>query len=199
MDTIIRKLTDGDDLNAVSDLIYETDNCVFPHFFKDSKTSAKEILPHMIQLDTIYNKSNIYVATVEDKIIAIMVLVKSPVQINISAYIEAFDRAGALVDSTFETVMKEYYLPMECQPDGYSIACLCVDAQYRGNGIGGALLDTAMSALDPTLDVYLECPTDNESALAVYKAHGFEPLVKYAGFTGLPYYKMIRRAGRDLD
>ena len=106
---------------------------------------------------------------------------------------------GANIVDISQTVMKEYYLPMECQPDGYSIACLCVDAQYRGNGIGGALLDTAMSALDPTLDVYLECPTDNESALAVYKAHGFEPLVKYAGFTGLPYYKMIRRAGRGLD
>jgi hypothetical protein len=47
-------------------------------------------------------------------------------------------------------------------------------------------------------DVYLDCLSDNEVALNVYESHGFEKLVEYSGWTGLKYFKMIRRANRDI-
>ncbi|MBQ2810066.1 MAG: GNAT family N-acetyltransferase [Clostridia bacterium] len=199
MDTIIRKLADGDNLNTVAQLIYETDNCVFPRFFKESKASAKEILPQMMELDTIFNKNNIYVALLDERIIGVMVILESPIKINISAYFEAFEKADSLIGTDFETVLKEYFLPLEYEPDGYFIACLCVDEDYRGRGVGGALIDGVLSELDPCRDVYLECSQDNTTARSVYEAHGFEELVKFTGFNGLPYCKMIKRVGCSLE
>lgn len=198
MITTVRKLEQDDDLSVVSNLIYETDNYIFPHFFNDSKTSAKGILPYMIDSDTIYNRNNIYVALSEEKIIGIMVINKSPIQINISAFIDSFEKAGEMIDDSFERVLKEYYLPLENEPEGYFIANICIDSAYRGQGIGGALLEMVLSDVEPDKDVYLDCLVDNKVALTVYESHGFEILFEYSGFTGLPYYKMIRRANREL-
>lgn len=196
MEVIIRKLTDGDNLGTVAQLIYETDNFVFPHFFKDSMTNAKAILSNMIELDTIYNKNNIYVAICDEKIVGIAIIVSSPIQINISAYIEAFERADALIDATFEKVMKEYYFPFEYEPFGYIITNTCVDKAYRGRGICSQLIDHITGGITDQ-DVYLECLADNEVAITAYKANGFEPLVRFTNFTGLDYYKMVKRFDRE--
>lgn len=103
-----------------------------------------------------------------------------------------------MIDDSFERVLKEYYLPLENEPEGYFIANICIDSAYRGQGIGGALLEMVLSDVEPDKDVYLDCLVDNKVALTVYESHGFEILFEYSGFTGLPYYKMIRRANREL-
>ncbi len=197
MITTVRKLVQGDDLGTVSRLIYETDNYIFPHFFGDSKTSAKEILPYMIQSNTLYNMDNIYVALVDDKIIGIMVIARSPIKIDVGAFFEAFENAGATIDDNFERVLKEYFFPLENESEGYYISNICIDEAYRGQGIGGEMLDSILPTLDSSLDVYLDCLEDNQIALSMYQNRGFEELFKFSGFTGLPYYKLIRRANRE--
>ena len=198
MITTVRKLSASDDLSTAANLIYETDNYVFPYFFNESKALAKAILPKMMQGDTIYNLNNIYVALYEGQIIGIMVVNEAPISISLSAYIEAYEEAGAMIDEGFERVYKEYFLPMEQEPEGYYIPNICIDPSFRGQGIGGALLEAVLSEIDTSKDVYLNCLSDNEVALAVYEAHGFERLVEYSGFTGLKYFKMIRRANREM-
>lgn len=197
MITTVRKLVQGDDLGTVSRLIYETDNYIFPHFFGDSKTSAKEILPYMIESNTLYNMDNIYVALIDDKIVGITVVAKSPVKIDVGAFFEAFENAGAMIDDNFERVLKEYFFPLENESEGYYISNICIDEAYRGQGIGGEMLDSILPMLDYSQDVYLDCLSDNQVALAMYKSHGFEELFGFSGFTGLPYYKLIRRANRE--
>jgi ribosomal protein S18 acetylase RimI-like enzyme len=198
MITTVRKLTASDDLSAVSNLIYETDNYVFPYFFNESKALAKAILPKMMENDTIYNINNIYVALYDEQIIGVMVLNEAPMTINLGAYLDAYEQAGVMIDEGFEKVYKEYFLPMEEAPSGYYIPNICIDPMFRGQGIGGALLETALGEVDTSKDVYLDCLSDNEVALNVYESHGFEKLVEYSGWTGLKYFKMIRRANRDI-
>ena len=196
MDIQVRKLAEGDDLTQVARLIYETDNYIFPHFFGQSTTSAQEILPFMIEADTIYNKNNIYVALLDNQIIAVIVIAPSPIFINLNAFIDSFEKAGAMIDESFRRVMMEYFIPMETLPEGYYIANLCVEELYRGKGVGSAMLDLILDEIDKDKDIYLDCLTDNVRAVSVYESHGFEKLFEFSGFTGLPYYKMIRRAFR---
>lgn len=198
MITTVRRLSQSDDFSQVARLIYETDNYVFPHFFKDSKSTAMAILPYMIETDTIYNMNNIYVAELEGQIIGIMVINESPLKINIGAYVDAFERAGAMIDADFERVLKEYFLPLENESEGYFIPSFCIDKLFRGHGVGGTLLECVLEGLDPSKDIYLDCLSENRGALAIYTAHGFEKLLEYSGFTGLPYYKMIRRANHII-
>ena len=194
MITTVRKLTADDNVATVARLIYETNNCLFPVFFNDNKPLAKEVLSRMIEGDTIYNKNNIIVACIDSEIIGIIVINKTPIKIDISAYTDAFEMSGALIDDTFERVLKEYYLPLESSPDGYFISCLCVDERFRSQGVGSAMLDVLTSHLDPSLDVYIDCAASNARAISVYEAHGFEKLFDFDGFDSTPYCKMIKRA-----
>lgn len=193
MITTVRRLAPDDDIVTVARLIYETNNCLFPVFFNDNKPLAKEILSHMIEGDTIYNRSNIIVACVDSEIIGIIVVNKIPVNIDICAYSDAFEKSGALIDETFERVLKEYYLPLESALDGYFISCLCVDERFRSQGVGSAMLDVLLAHLDPSLDAYIDCASSNARAISVYEAHGFERLFEFDGFDSTPYVKMIKR------
>lgn len=196
MDIEVRKLASEDTLSQVTKLIYETDNYIFPHFFGESTSIAKQILVNMINADTIYNRDNICVAVLNGEVIGISVIAPSPISINVGAFFDAFQEAGAdaEIDEAFESVMKEYFIPMETHPDGYYIACLCVDERYRGQGIAGAMLDFILKGEYSSKDVYLDCLADNSVAIAVYEAHGFRKLFEFSGFTGLKYYKMIKRS-----
>lgn len=196
MDIQVRKLTLDDNFSQVSKLIYETDNYIFPHFFGENKAIAKQILVNMIKADTLYNINNICVALVDDEIIGVSVLAPSPVTINVAAFFEAFEQAGAdaEIDEMFQTVMKEYFIPLEAHPDGYYIASLCVDEQYRGKGIAGAMVNHVLSSEYAEKDIYLDCLSDNERAISVYESHGFCKLFEFEGYTGLGYYKMIKKA-----
>ena len=201
MDIQVRKLTPDDDLSRVSKLIYETDNFIFPHFFGENKNVAKQIIINMMNADTLYNKDNICVACLGDEIVGVTVIAPSPVSINVGAFFESFEQAGAdaEIDDAFQTIMKEYFIPMEAHPDGYYIACLCVDTPYRGKGIGSAMLDYVFSGELVGKDVYLDCLADNEIAISVYESRGFEKLFKFEGFTGLDYYKMIKRVQGQVE
>ena len=60
-DITIRKLLPGDDRLRVAELIYLTDEYIYPSWF-DSEEEAFRVLSEMISLDTIYNDKNITVA-----------------------------------------------------------------------------------------------------------------------------------------
>lgn len=202
MDIQVRKLAIDDSLSRVSKLIYETDNYIFPHFFGESTVQAKQILSCMIEKDTIYNRDNIFVAIVDGQIVGVTVIAPSPVTINVGAFFESFECAGATseIDEAFQEIMKEYFIPMESHPDGYYIASLCVDEQYRGQGIASAMTEQIINEYYNQKDIYLDCLSDNERAITVYESHGFEKLFEFSGFTGLTFYKMIRRANvKDLS
>ena len=193
MITDIRRLSDGDDLGTVAELIYEADNFVFPYLFNGNKALAQQVLMSMMHLDTVYKKENIYVALMGEQIVGVMVVPETPIKIDVATYALAFESAGAMLDESFERVMREYYFPLENEGKGYFIANLCVGEMWRGQGIAGMLLTHVMSMLDSKKDIYLECISTNSSAISIYHTYGFETLFEYAGFTTKTYTKLIKR------
>ena len=197
MSTTIRKLAQGDDLNIVSSLIYETDKYILPSLFEDDKARAMRVLPYMIKSNTPYNENNIYVGLVDDRIVGIVIACRSPITVDVGAFFNAFESAGEMVDETLERALKEYFFPLESEGNGYYVSSICIDEACRGQGIGRELLDGVLPYLDKDLDVYLDCAEDNEIALSMYSARGFERLFAFKSFTGVPYCKLIRRANRE--
>lgn len=194
MITDIRRLADGDNLNIIADLIYEADNYVFPYLFNGNKVLAQQVLTGMIQLDTIYKRENIYVALSGEQIVGMMIVNEAPIKIDVATYAFAFESAGAMLDESFERVMREYYFPMENENEGYFIANICVGEAWRGHGFGGMLLTHVLSMLNPEKDVYIECLANNSSAISMYQSQGFETLFEYSGFTTKTYRKLVKRA-----
>ncbi len=79
-----------------------------------------------------------------------------------------------------------------------SVHTIGVDPRWQGQGIGRLLLGALLAVADEfAAPVYLEVRTDNEAALALYRAHGFVRIGlrrKYYQPSGADAYTMARPA-----
>lgn len=80
----------------------------------------------------------------------------------------------------------------------YEIHTIGVDPDYQRRGIGRQLLDELLASADADPGpVFLEVRTDNEAALALYRATGFETIgvrKRYYQASGADAYTMQRAA-----
>ncbi len=83
-----------------------------------------------------------------------------------------------------------------------SLEGMYVDPAYHGRGIGRALMETTLSSLDKSRDMFLNAAAYNESAQAFYGKFGFvydrpsQPVVLKGG-KPMPTVNLVRRANPD--
>jgi len=183
-----RKLTLHDDLKQVGRLIYYTDDYVFPYMYDNPEAGAR-VHAEMIRRETIYNYSNITVALAGDTIVGMVVMKESPIKINRDEMILAFEAADVAHDERFERVFNEYWSLLEKEPEGFYIANVCVDPEFRHRGIARGLLNFL---LEDNKTYNLETVVANVDAFKLYQSLGFVVDCQYPGFTGIPCYRMHR-------
>ncbi len=187
-DVVIEPLTKSEDIATSAELIYYSDNYIYPYFCFGVERGRK-IISEMILTDTIYNKKNITLAKHNGIVVGAMVSLKTPFSYEKSEYIKAIQNAGAEYNDRCERVWNEYYALLGKQKDGTYIANICVSSRYRGNGIAKILMS---SIFENDRKFFLECVQKNCSAIKCYQKLGFEIVEGYPGFTGIPCYKMIK-------
>ena len=186
-DVFIRKLKDGDDLNQVAKLIYLTDPYVYPNWF-DNIDEGIRVIRQMIDLHTLYNKENITVAATPDGFIAgIIVSKQSPFIEDITHIKKAFELANVTLDNRTDFVFDAYYSKMGAKEDGYYIANVAVDDNYRKRGIAVSMMNYILKNRD---DCTLECVIANSGSWRLYQRLGFKIAYEYPGVHGIPCYKM---------
>lgn len=186
-DVFIRKLKDGDDLNQVAKLIYLTDPYVYPNWF-DNIDEGIRVIRQMIDLPTLYNKENITVAATPDGFIAgIIVSKQSPFIEDITHIKKAFELANVTLDNRTDFVFDAYYSKMGAKEDGYYIANVAVDDNYRKRGIAVSMMNYILKNRD---DCTLECVIANSGSWRLYQRLGFKIAYEYPGVHGIPCYKM---------
>ncbi|MCH5158465.1 MAG: GNAT family N-acetyltransferase [Clostridiales bacterium] len=188
----IRRLGLSDDLSRVALLVYKTDEFIFPYMFNGDIAVAQTIISNMITRDTIYNAKNILVAALDDKVVGIVVAQKTPIKTNRKALVDSYTAAGIKPDERFETVYAEYYTPLGEEPEGVYIANVCVDENYRRQGIARKMLE---SMLSPEETYYLESVKDNLGAVKLYQSLGFAIEKEIPGFM-TTCYSMKKSARR---
>ncbi|MBO4982583.1 MAG: GNAT family N-acetyltransferase [Clostridia bacterium] len=189
-DITIRKLEDGDDLNQVAKLIYLTDPYVYPRWF-DSIEDGISVIKEMISLPTLYNKENIAVAVMPNGVVAgIVVSKQAPFVENYEDVCKAFELSKIPMDSRTKDVFNAYYAKMGQEEDGYYIANISVDPDYRNRGIAASLLSYAIKDKS---HCSLECVIANQGAWRLYQRMGFKIAFEYPGVHGIPCYKMNYR------
>lgn len=80
-------------------------------------------------------------------------------------------------------------------PFEYEIHTIGVDPAYQGHGIGRAMMDRLLSAVEPGGVVFLEVRTDNEPAIGLYQSLGFGTVglrKRYYRASGADAYTMRR-------
>ena len=183
----IRKLRSNDDLTQVAKLIYLTDPYVYPNWFNCIEDGIK-VIREMIDLPTLYNRENITVAVMPNGDISGLVVAKQAPFTEARKYLsQAFSLAGIVEDKKTEEVFDAYYSKMGEETDGYYIANVAVDPNYRNRGIGATLVSAVMA--DKSL-CSLECVVANAVSWRLYQRLGFKIAYEYPGVHEVPCYKM---------
>ena len=188
MEPIVRPLELKDDLKQVARLVYETDDYIFPYLFDRDIAAAEKVISAMIGRDTIYHYKNIVIALLEDKIAGIVVLQKTPIRINSDEMRACFLDTGLNLGAHFERVLREYYEPLQDEPEGVYIANVCVDKAFRRMGVARKMLKAVLNDRE---SYHLETVKGNAAALRLYQSLGFETVDEYMGFD-TPCYRMKR-------
>lgn len=187
----IRSLRKDDDLKKVADLIYSSDNYIYPYLFDNDISVAERVLVNMMLDDTIYNYKNIRIALSSGQIIAMIITKKTPFKVSHETMINCFIKAHVPVGERFAKVFNDYFkLLADELPDVY-IANLAVDKIYRGIGVGRKLMQ---SIFEDHFTYHLEVVKANVSAVTLYQKLGFDIDCEYPGFTDIPCYRMTRHA-----
>ncbi|MBQ8688804.1 MAG: GNAT family N-acetyltransferase [Clostridia bacterium] len=186
----VRKMNGDDDKLQVAKLIYMSDKYIYPNWF-DSIEDGQRVLAEMMSLPTVYNQSNITVAVTEDGFVAgAIVSCDSPAVTEEKYLYEAFARAGVECDEKrTHGIYLDYYAKMN-DPEGYYLANVAVDPDYRKRGIAATML---LHVINGKEMCHLECVKDNIGAWRVYQRVGFTIVEEYPGVFDIPCYKMIRR------
>lgn len=186
-DITVRNIEEGDDLHQIAKLIYLTDPYVYPNWF-DSIDDGIKVIREMINLPTLYNRANITVAAMPDGFIAgIIVSKQSPFTEDIEYIKKAFELSGVKMDERTDFVFDAYYSKMGNSEDGYYIANVAVDDNYRRRGIAAAMLNYVMAGKTYCT---LECVIANAGSWRLYQRLGYKIAYEYPGVHGIPCYKM---------
>ena len=186
----VRPMADGDSIEQVARLIYKSDAYIYPNWFKSIDDGVR-VISKMIDLPTLYNRTNITVAVTQSgRVAGALVSCCSPVLEDKAHIYEAFRCAGVEVPENTEEIFESYYEKMALDTDGYYLANLAVDEDFRGKGIGATLLAKVIEEKDYC---HLECVKENISAWRIYQRLGFSIVEEYPGVFDVPCYKMVRR------
>lgn len=168
-----RALTEQDNLEEVSEILYHTDPYIYPAAF-GSAENMRKILPElMVEKGNIFSRENILITEKDGQILgALVYLTEKPIKKIDSVQLK--NKHPELPDSITD-VCDKYFAKlgdMVSENQAY-IACVCVSQNYRRNKIGEMLIKNALYICGKK-EVLLDVIADNEIAIDLYKKYGFQ-------------------------
>ena len=172
---IVRRVTLEDDFSAIAELIYKTDDYIYPYWFHNSIEECKRVLPSLMKEEGFfYNYKSMYVAVDKKtgKIVGLtcIVLPDTNLEYDYSKLRSVDDHYSFTIDNYVMELIKEVKelgLPY--------ISNVCVDEKYRGQHIGSIMLN---HVLKENLEIYkkilLDVLSNNPAAIRLYQNLGFK-------------------------
>lgn len=174
---IIRKATKNDDLERISELIYNVDPYIYPYWFENLE-NCKKVLPKLILEDNfIFNIETIYIAINSDnnEIVGLSSIVD---KYSILEY--DYEKLSTNNDNIKYTI-ENYIKPMIENIKTKNIATItnmCVKKEYRNMHIGYKLLKNVIDEYINNNDndveyIEFDVLAHNPSAIKLYRNLGF--------------------------
>lgn len=177
---MVRELTLKDDLYKAAELIYKTDDFIFPFIF-GKQNKAIPIIKKLIALENNdFSYQRIY--CMDDMGIQGILIGYDPVEIDSRKENRDFLKSFSL-GSMVRLIKKSYIIePVLDKKDikGLYIQNICVDERFRGKGIGSSLIDYFFQyAQSKNYNcVFLDVGIKNETAKRLYEKKGFHVISK---------------------
>lgn len=192
-----RKACASDDVTAIAKYVYMTDPFIYPNMCDDyADPFFIRLISHCIKEKTnLFYYDNIFVALHNEKIIGVLCGVCCGTKLTFIENLNLSDKEHRRLELT----NNGYFIPLineSLSLSGYNITNVCIDSDFRHQGIGENLVNFYLSQI-PKEIVHLDVIADNLSAIRLYKRCGFEIESKYYGFSGkeenLLCYHMVKK------
>ena len=173
-DVTIRPMNNDDDVENVAGLIY-IGNFYISRYMFGFFDDGVEVIKKLMDMPTIFNRENIWVAVSERGEISGILVGTSAAFAKGAAMSEemlkkAYELAGVPYGPNAHYVFENYYSKMQNNPGGYFIASLSVDPAFRNCGIGATLL---RETLKGKKNCHAECSCENVTAWRLLQRMGF--------------------------
>lgn len=184
--------------SALSRLIYNTDQYIYPAMFGDMK-NAELLIPLLFQRnDSMFRLSNCFVAFLKNEIIGLILWTRGSLCWSPQLLRELAQRNLLTISPFLEKVANEYIDIYEekDQEDHVSLINVSVLKHYSGLGVGTSMLKSFLHTVHAC--AYSLCVLqDNTIAVKLYQTLGFSVVEEYNGFSiddrPLPAFRMERR------
>ena len=173
-DIVVRKVRLDDNFEDIAELIYRTDEYIYPYWFHDDVEECKRELPKLMKEDGFfYNYKNMYVAIDKDtnKIVGLICIVTPETNFDYD-YTELRDRCFEYKWTIDQYVMdlinevEEFQLPY--------ISNVAVKEEYEGKKIGTVMMQYVIEDNKQAYKKFLlDVLSDNPGAIKMYERVGF--------------------------
>lgn len=181
------------DLDAVTDLIYETDKYLFPFLFGSREKAVPILRQLVIREGNSFSHRYIWCDVEGDRVRGILIGYD---HLTIDEKTENADFAAVLslwaqITLFFKFLILKPFID-KADVTGVYIQNVCVAAAFRGKGIGSGLIRHFCNL--HRRDTFLDVELGNKEALKLYDRLGFKIASEKTVFLpGLGSYRMVRR------
>ena len=174
MNLNFRRANPEDDLERLSELIYNTDPYIYPYWFGSVENCKKELAPLLLEDKFFFNINNIYVAeNDEGNILGLTVVLdkETDLDYDYTKLKEKNENYDFTIDNYISQLIKEVK-----EEDFAYISNVCVDPNYRDLHIGTYMVDKLIEIYKNKMyeEIALDVLAGNPRAIHLYEKMGFE-------------------------
>lgn len=180
----IRRAKLDDDLSAIAELLYKTDQYIYPYWFGSLENCKNELSKFLVEDKFFFNVEHLYVAIdqVKGRIMGLICAVDKAVDLSYdySKLESVNDRYSFTVNNYIKGLINEVK-----ESDFAYISNVCVHEDYRGMKIGNHLVNYVINIYTEKCfkEVVLDVLAQNPGAIHLYKKLGFEQFTEiFKGF-----------------
>jgi len=181
----IRKAAREDNLKEIAELIYYTDDYIYPYWFESLEKCQQELPTLLTEENFFFNINNLYLAIDElnNKIAGVICILDNSVDFdyNYDKLRNYNERYRFTVDNYIMGLIKEVK-----ESDFAYISNVCVHKEYRGRHIGNMLVSHVIDIYTKKCfdEIVLDVLAKNPGAIKLYENLGFEQFTEiFKGFS----------------
>ena len=173
MNIEFRKATANDDLAKIAELLYYTDDYIYPYWFGSLENCKKELTPLLLENKFFFNINNLYIAVKDNIVLGVVCIVDKKTDLSYD-YSELLNK-----NERYNFTITNYIMELidEVKNAKYAyISNVCVDPNYRDLHIGTFLLDNLIREYKEKMykEIVLDVLADNPRAIHLYEKMGFK-------------------------
>lgn len=170
-----RKVNKDDNLEEIAELLYLTDQYIYPYWFGSLDNCKKELTPLLLEDKFFFNINNLFIMkdVSNNKIIGVVCVVDK--NVDLSFDYSKLEKVNDRYSFTVKTYIKALIEEVKNADFAY-ISNVCVHPGYRGKHIGSIMVKQVIEVYRRKCfkEMALDVLANNPGAIKLYRNLGFE-------------------------